>query len=185
MALARRKDSLGALMAPNTPGGADIMSIKVREMLDDDALVFLQVHHAAVRGIAAKDYPPGVVEDWAPMPITNQSIERFLTNPDGELRLVAEIDGRIVGIGALVLAQSELRACYVAPQAARRGVGSALVHELERIGRDNGLAKLQMDSSMTAEPFYLAHGYNVCGRGEHRLRSGRRMACVKMEKGLK
>jgi hypothetical protein len=68
-------------MAPNTPGGADIMSIKVREMLNDDALAFLQVHHAAVRGIAAKDYPPEVVEDWAPMPITNQSIERFLTNP--------------------------------------------------------------------------------------------------------
>ena len=97
------------------------MSIEVREMLNDDALAFLQVHHAAVRGIAAKDYPPEVVEDWAPMPITNQSIERFLTNPDGELRLVAEIDGRIVGIGALVLAKSELRACYVAPQAARDG----------------------------------------------------------------
>ena len=69
------------------------MSVKVREMLNDDALAFLQVHHAAVRGIAAKDYPPEVVEDWAPMPITNRSIERFLTNPDGELRLVAEIDG--------------------------------------------------------------------------------------------
>ena len=81
------------------------MSIKIREMLNDDALAFLQVHHAAVRGIAAKDYPP-------------------------------EIDGRIVGIGALVLAKSELRACYVAPQTARRGVGSALMHELERIARD-------------------------------------------------
>lgn len=47
------------------------MSIKVREMLNDDAAAFLQVHHAAVRGIAAKDYSPEVVEDWAPMPITN------------------------------------------------------------------------------------------------------------------
>ena len=161
------------------------MPIKVREMLNDDALAFLQVHHAAVRGIAAKDYPKEVIEDWAPMPITNQSIDRFLTNPDGELRLVAEIDGRIVGIGALVLAKSELRACYVAPQAARRGVGSALVHELGRIARDNGLAHLQMDSSVTAELFYLAHGYDVRGRGEHTLGSGQRMACVKMEKALK
>lgn len=90
-----------------------------------------------------------------------------------------------MGIGALVLAKSELRACYVAPQAARRGVGSALVHELERIARDNGLANVQMDSSVTAEPFYLAHGYNVRGRGEHTLSSGQRMACVKMEKALK
>ena len=97
------------------------MSIKVREMLNNDALAFLQVHHAAVGGIAAKDYPPEVVEDWAPMPITNQSIERFLTNPDGELRLVAEIDGRIVGIGALVLAKSELRACYVARKQPEEG----------------------------------------------------------------
>jgi putative acetyltransferase len=160
------------------------MSIEVREMLNGDALAFLQVHHAAVRGIAAKDYPPEVVEDWAPMPITDRSIERFLTNADGELRLVAEIDGGIVGIGVLVLAKSELRACYVAPQAARTGVGSALMHELERIARDNGLAHLQLDSSLTAEPFYLAHGYTVRGRGEHTLRSGRRMACVKMEKAL-
>jgi putative acetyltransferase len=160
------------------------MSIKVREMLNGDALAFLQVHHAAVRGLAAKDYPPEVVEDWAPMPITDQRIERFLTNADGELRLVAEIEGGIVGIGVLVLAKSELRACYVAPQAARTGVGSALMHELERIARDNGLAHLQLDSSLTAEPFYLAHGYTVRGRGEHTLRSGRRMACVKMEKAL-
>jgi putative acetyltransferase len=76
----------------------------------------------------------------------------------------AEIDGRIVGIGALVLAKSELCACYVAPQATRRGVGSALMHELERIGRDNGLANLEMDSSVTAEPFYLAHG-TMCAAG--------------------
>ena len=44
---------------------------------------------------------------------------------------------------------------------------------------------LNGDSSVTAEPFYLAHGYNVRGRGEHMLRSGQRMACVKMEKALK
>ena len=153
-------------------------------MRDDDAPAFLQVHHAAVRGIAAKHYPPEVVEDWAPMPITDQSIARCLANPDGELRLVAEIDGRIVGIGALVLATSELRACYVAPHAARSGVGSALVQALEAIARDNGLAHLQMDSSVTAEPFYLAHGYTVRGHGEHALGSGRRMACVRMEKAL-
>jgi len=105
------------------------MSIKVREMLNSDARACLEVHHAAVRGIAAKDYPTEVVEDWAPMPVTEKSIERFLINSDGELRLVAEIDGRIVGVGALVLANCEFRACYVAPEAARRGVGSALVRE--------------------------------------------------------
>jgi putative acetyltransferase len=160
------------------------MSIKVRQMLDVDARAFLEVHHAAVRGIASRDYPPEVVEDWAPMPVTEKTIERFLTNPDGEIRLVAEMEGRIVGIGALVLANCELRACYVAPEAARSGVGSALVREIERIARHKGLVYLQMDSSVTAEPFYVAQGYKVRHRGEHKLRSGRRMACVQMEKAL-
>jgi len=161
------------------------MSIKVRKMLTEDARIFLEVHHAAVRGIAAKDYPPEVVEDWAPLPVTERSVERFLTNPDGEIRLVAEIDGRIVGVGCLIVANCELRACYVAPEAARNGVGSALVREIERIARDHGLAYLQMDSSVTAEPFYLHHRYSVCQRGEHTLDSGRSMACIRMAKVLK
>jgi putative acetyltransferase len=161
------------------------VSIKVRVMLNQDARAFLEVHHAAVRGIAAKDYPPEVVDDWAPIPVTEESVERFLANPDGEIRLVAEIDGIIVGIGSLVVRNCELRACYVAPEAARNGVGSALVREIERIARDHGLAYLQMDSSVTAEPFYLHHGYSVQQRGEHTLNSGLSMACIKMAKVLK
>jgi putative acetyltransferase len=162
------------------------MSIKVRQMLDEDARAFLQVHHAAVRGLAAKYYPPEVIEDWAgPLPVNEQRVQRFLANPDCEIRLVAEIAGTIVGIGCLVVANCELRACYVAPGAARQGVGSALVREIERIARESGLPYLQMDSSVNAEPFYLHHGYSVRKRGEHPLGSGRQMTCVKMEKKLR
>ena len=163
------------------------MSIKVRKMLDEDARAFLEVHHAAVRGLAAKDYPLEVIEDWAPLPVTEESVQRFLTNPDCEIRLVAEIDGTIVGIGCLVVANCELHACYVAPEAARRGVGSALVREIERIARERGLELdcLQMDSSVNAVPFYLHHGYSVRKRGEHPLKSERQMACIKMEKTLR
>lgn len=153
-------------------------------MRNEDARAFLEVHHAAVRGIAANDYPEPVIEDWAPIPVTEKSVEGFLTNPDGELRLVAEIDGNIVGIGALVVANCELRACYVAPNAARQGVGSALVREIERIARDKGLAYLKMDSSLTAEQFYKSVGYCVLQRSEHIRKSGLRMACVQMKKVL-
>ena len=79
-------------------------------------------------------------------------------NHDDEIRLVAELDGELVGIGALVLADSELRACYVVPAAARKGVGSALVAEIERIARQHGLTHLELLSSLTAEPFYRALG---------------------------
>jgi putative acetyltransferase len=165
-------------------GSANVMSIKIREMLEAEARAFLEVHRAAVHKIAVKDYPAEIIEDWAPL-ITGESVESFLSNPDGEIRLVAIVDGQIAGIGALVLTNRELRACYVAPAAVRQGVGSAIVREIERIARDNGLDYLQMDSSVTAEPFYVAQDFHVTHRGEHALRSGRRMACVKMEKALK
>jgi putative acetyltransferase len=158
--------------------------ITVRQMRAEDARAFLEIHHAAVRGIAAADYPSPVIEAWAPLPITDRTLEGFLANPDREIRLVAEIDGEIVGVGALVPSKAELRACYVAPGAARRGVGSALVRELERIARQHGLAFLELDSSVTAEPFYAALAYEACERGEHVLASGQSVACVKMRKDL-
>ncbi len=131
-----------------------------------------------------RDYPSAIVEAWAPLPITDESVGRFLANPDNETRLVAELEGEVVGIGALVVAKSELRACYVTPKALRKGVGSALVREIETIAREHGLTYLQSDSSVTAEPFYRALGYAVRGRGEHVLHSGHRMICVKIEKRL-
>src|SRR5713101_8225527 len=115
-------------------------------MRPEDARRFLEIHHAAVRGIAANDYPTSVVEAWA-RPITDQVIERFVANRDQEVRLVAEIDGEPVGIGAIVVSNSELRACYVAPSAARRGVGSALVAKIEQIVCEHRLDHLELESS--------------------------------------
>ena len=71
---------------------------------------------------------------------------------------MAEIDGEPVGIGAIVVSNSELRACYVAPSAARRGVGSAIVGRIEQIAREHRLNYLELESSTTAEPFYSAFG---------------------------
>jgi hypothetical protein len=101
------------------------MSVKVREMLNEDARMFLEVHHAAVHGIAAKDYPPEVVEDWAPMPVTDESVERFLTNPDGEIRLVAEIDEIIVvSVASSLRIASVLCSTGGCPQGCRLGTGA-------------------------------------------------------------
>lgn len=159
------------------------MAITVREMRTEEARRFLEIHHEAIRGIAVRDYPSAVIDLWAG-PITDAAIERFLVNRDDELRLLAEVDGEPVGIGAIVLANCELRACYVAPHAARHGVGTAIVAEIERIARAHGLRYLQLESSITAKAFYRALGYEVEGRGELRLSAGVAMAAIKMRKRL-
>lgn len=72
----------------------------------------------------------------------------------------------------------------MAPFALRRGVGTALVLEIERLARKAGLTELQLLASVTAEPFYAALGYHVEARTEHVLRSGQPMVAVKMRKRL-
>ena len=160
------------------------MTLLIREMRQQDARAFLEVHHAAVRGLASKDYSPEVIEAWAPMPISTRHVAGVLLNPDGEYRLVAEIDGRVVGIGCIVAQTKELRACYVAPSACRRGVGSALLRQIELAACEQGCTYLEADSSLTAEPFYSSNGYQVRGRAEHVLHNGQRMACIKMRKAI-
>jgi putative acetyltransferase len=160
------------------------MPVIVRKMRPPDARLFLEVHRAAVRGLAAADYPPDVIDAWAPLLISDEAVDRVAAASPGQIRLVAEIGSEIVGIGEIVPNLNELRACYVMPKAARQGVGTALVGELEQIARELGLAHLQLDASLTSEPFYLNLGYKVRERGEHLLWSGLNMACVKMEKHL-
>jgi hypothetical protein len=53
-----------------------------------------------------------------------------------------------------------------------------------RLAREKGLKELHLDSSLTAERFYTAHGYLSEDRGEHTLRDGLRMICVPMQKAL-
>ena len=153
-------------------------------MRPEDARAFLEVHHTAVRGLGAKDYSPEVVDSWAPLPITDSDVESARENPEDELRLIAEIDGRVVGIGVLLAKTHQLRACYVAPEASRKGVGSALLRELERAARQQNLTVLEVDSSVNAKMFYVSHGYECGEHGEHMLNNGQRMACVKMRKTL-
>ncbi len=160
------------------------MEIWVRDMRRDEARDFLALHHASVRGLAAAAYPAEVIADWAPLPVTEAAVAAFLANPDGELRLVAERDGALAGVGALVSATGELRACYVASEAARRGVGAALVREIEARARAAGLTGLWLDASLNAESFYRAMGYRSDRRAEHSLPTGLRMACVRMSRDI-
>ena len=111
-----------------------------------------------------------------------EQVDFVRSTADREYRLVAELDGEIVGIGCLIPKNNELRACYVAPWATRKGVGSAILREIERVARDQGVATLHADFSPTAEPFYRVNGYEVCASGDHVLNNGVRMTCVRIRK---
>jgi len=157
--------------------------IMIRPATEQDTKALLEVHYDAVQNIASADYSKEIISQWS-QPVDRKRIEEFLQNPENEIRLVAELKGYIVGFGALVLEQNELRACYVSARAARKGVGQALLNKIEYIARINDLDYLQLDSSLTAEKFYLHCGYQVIGCGKHTLNNGMTMDCVRMRKNL-
>lgn len=145
--------------------------------------MYLDIVGRAIRGLAASHYSPEAIDGWVPQ-ITEDALDDLMLNADQEIRLVAELDGTLAGIGALVVAGSELRACYVLPETARRGCGSALVREIERLARDHGLRRLELAASLNAETFYSSHGYRVRERSDVVLRNNHRLPCVWMEKDL-
>ena len=161
--------------------------LTLRDLGGPDAREVLELHSAAVHGLAADDYDRATLEAWAPLRIDDELVAFFRRNPDAERRIVAERGGRIVGFGALVIPGRELRACYVHPSAARQGVGRALVERLEAIARSEAVPSLWLDASLGAVPFYTRLGYRNAGSGTHQLhRSGREipMACVRMTRNL-
>jgi putative acetyltransferase len=152
-------------------------------MRADEARTYLKIVNSAILGLAMSHYPADIIAAWM-VPITDKAIDDLILNEDHEIRLIAELDGQPVGIGALILERSELRACYVSPQAARKGCGSALVREIERIARENGLKRIDLAASLNAEPFYRALEYQVRERSDVVLRNGHRMPAVSMGKTL-
>ena len=163
----------------------DGQSILIRRAVDKDAAAITKIHYDAVHVIAAKDYDQVILDQWSTM-VTDERIEKYKCRPDAdkEIALVAEINGQIVGVGSIIPETKELNAVYVSPDHARQGIGSALLKELEKIACSIGIEELWLDSSLTAEQFYLAHGFVISSRGEHVLKTGSRMACVKMRKRL-
>lgn len=159
------------------------MAVTIRPLRDDEIRLYLEIHERAIRGLAASHYSPDDIEGWV-VPATDENLRRLTRNVDLEIRFVAELDGNPVGIGALVVEKSELRAVYVAPEGARRGCGSALVREMERTARDNRLTSLTLHASLNAEPFYAALGYDVIERTEVVLPNDHPMAVVRMRKDL-
>lgn len=103
-------------------------------------------------------------------------IGAMLANPDLRL-LVAELDGRVAAVGAVVPSKGEVSLNYVDPAARFHGVSKALLAVLESELRESGVDQAQLTSTTTARSFYHAAGWTedaapvACMGGEgHRMR---------------
>ncbi|CAM5333531.1 hypothetical protein MAUB1S_05783 [Mycolicibacterium aubagnense] len=83
--------------------------------------------------------------------------------------IVAEIDGKVAGF-AIVLqvgaGESELDGLFVEPEMTGRGVGKALVGDVQRRAQQSGVVSLKVIAAPEVEGFYRSCGFELVGETE-------------------
>ena len=99
---------------------------------------------------------PLLVSDWLKRSSAD-FISSRLADPHFYL-CIASFEDKPVGVG-MARASGEILLCYVQPESFRRGVGRALMHNLEGWLRIRGVQHVYLNSTRTAEAFYRHLGY--------------------------
>lgn len=153
----------------------------------------------SVRGLQAQDYSPEQIDVALRTVFTvdTQLIEDgtyFVVEQDGEMigcggwsqrKTLCGGDHHAVRENALMDPSQDaakIRAIFVAPQWARRGIGSLLLQEAEDAAIDAGFRRLEMGATLTGVPVYLRRGYRVTEEMTVPLEEGVTLTVVRMEK---
>lgn len=174
-------------------------SLRKASMADRPALEELIA--VSARGLSRSDYTDSQIE----------AALRSAFGVDSELiaddtYFVAEADGRIVGCGgwsrhatlfggdAQPGRRSELldpsrdsariRAFFVHPDWARRGIGRAILEKCEAEARAHGFRSAELLATLPGHPFYRMLGYAGDERVEHSLAGGVPIDFIPMRKSL-
>lgn len=156
---------------PRTP-----LSIRIRPLYREEFGDALKLIHHAVREINAKDYVPKQLDSII------RAYDRSVL-ASGTV-IVAEYRDRLVGVaksGFNFFGTQSIEAVFTHPDFLGRGVGRALVLELERRANLQRVKKLSVLASLTAADFYEKLAYERLG--EVHILNGVR--CVVMQKQLR
>ena len=149
--------------------------LEFRRADPDDLDVVHRLQVDAIRHGAAAHYDDDALEAW----IGAFNREAFAENVERREVWIAEEAGRTLGYASLDPATFEVDSIYVAPEAAGRGVGSALMEHILDVAREHRLENVWLDASLNAVPFYERMGFVATGDGS-RTRGGVTIRCTRM-----
>lgn len=132
----------------------------IRNFRPGDEAALFHVFFSAVHGLACRDYTPAQCQAWAPADL-DQGL--WAQRMRALKPFVAERGGEIVGYADLQ-AQGHVDHFYVSGQHPREGIGTRLIQHILAQADSRGLAELTAEVSLTAEPFFVLHGFHVLER---------------------
>ena len=80
---------------------------------------------------------------------------------------------------------ARIRAFFVHPKWARRGIGSRILEACEKAAREAGFTRLEMGATLSGVAFYQAKGYAALENLEAPLGNGETLSIVRMAKEFK
>jgi putative acetyltransferase len=154
--------------------------MQLRPATPADAACLAAIYHDTIHRVNCRDYTAAQCHAWAPP--ESREPDGWIRKQAGRLTLVAEAAGQIVGFGELEPG-GHLDCFYVHHAWQRCGVGRQLLAGLEAEARCQGVDRIFLEASITAQPFFLAQGYRVV-RHQRVERRGDWLANAVMEKRL-
>lgn len=154
--------------------------MRIRPATSADTEQMAVAHKDSIAELCSACYPAEAVSKWVGV-IAPGIYESAIAD---KVTLVAEVDGHVVGLGILNLMCREIDAVYIHPRVKGRGIGAAILAELERTALADGAQVLTLRSTVNALGFYKHHDYIETGRTSHELPDGTRLQCIAMRKVL-
>lgn len=151
----------------------------IRKMNLNEIHKVIELMHDTVHAVCINDYSPEELAAWIP---SKMDAVRFRNALLPCINYVATDGERIIGFISMEKT-GYINRLFTAKDMLGRGVGSALLKEAEAYARQHKTGCLSLDSSITAEGFYLSRGFKKSGistmrRGEIIFR------CTVMKKWL-
>lgn len=153
--------------------------VNLRPYKPADASGLLALFRDTIRRVNSRDYSPEQIRAWASDEI---DLEIWANRFTGRFALVAEEAGQLLGFVDLT-PEGHLDRLFVSADHQRRGIGVALMQALLDEAQRRKIARLTVEASITARPFFEAHGFTILARQEVACR-GTMMTNFRMERIL-
>ncbi len=150
----------------------------IRKARKEDKEELAVLHKASIGRLCAKAYGTDLIRGWLDV-ITTEAYDNALKHL---VFIVVAGPESLLGFGMLDCPDSMIKAVYVAPDQAGKGIGTRILTTLERLAGIAGVNRLSIFATLNAEGFYRRHGYLLVRKATHTLPNGTCLPCLKMDK---
>lgn len=127
--------------------------LEFRKATHLDAATLSSMIKRTIRASNSKDYDQQSIDLLCAIFEPDQVVERIRD----ELIFLCFLGASLVG--TVGLKRDYLRSLFVEPNYQKQGIGKVLVEHIEELAQENAISEIMLHSSLTAQDFYTALGY--------------------------